>query len=416
MNTILRTAKPKLPGAAIRCRIHVSSTTASKCVDFHALDAKWKVKWAAKENKQDQKRHYWPLAPLRFSMLGVRKPYGYNRSIQVKYHRKKEHLPFDTLLPFAMPKDSDEFLKLCESDPQLKFRILQSGIDLTRTSIIFDAQNHYDLQRNNGGELHMQHQFFESIWEAISFAHQSYRHTLRGHTHPDVPDALYECNSETWDDHLVDETASLVHIPPHEPKISDRNDSNENGEKIWLAAQEAMVAFRKHLSANNIAAIMKRLTRLTKEIIEYDSADTVFPHVHYHAARILINLITPFAPSFAEECWVLLHYGRQSLLGVHDNAITIEDEQAEKRMDADDAEKWEPPSLKDVESDLEEEEKEWEFGYTHLSRRWYPDTLNSLFQLAPPTPATTGDIRLLKQRVASHKSEESTEERMDEED
>ncbi|KAL9010306.1 MAG: hypothetical protein Q9180_009308, partial [Flavoplaca navasiana] len=161
MTTILRTAKLRL---ARRCHSlqnpHISFTTASKSIDFHALEAKWKVKWAAKENKQDQKRHYWPLAPLRFSMLGVRKPYGYNRGIQVKYHPKKEHQPFDALLPFAIPKDSDEFLKLCESDPQLKLRILDSGLDLARTSIIFDTQDHCNVPRNNGGKLQMQHQFF----------------------------------------------------------------------------------------------------------------------------------------------------------------------------------------------------------------------------------------------------------------
>ncbi|KAL9632476.1 MAG: hypothetical protein Q9204_003780 [Flavoplaca sp. TL-2023a] len=345
-------------------------------------------------------------------MLGVRKPYG---KIQVNYYQKEEHRPFNKLLPFAIPTNSDEFLKLCESRPQLRLYILNSGLDLARTSITFDAKDHYDPQRNKGGEVQMQHRLFESIWEAISFAHQSYRHTLHGYTPPDVPGALYECNLETWEDHLVDDFAPFVHIPPHEPNIADCDDSNENGDEIWLAAQEAMVAFRKHSSANNKAVIMKRLTQLIEEIIKHNRADIVFPHVNYHAARILINLITPFAPYFAEECWVLLHYGRQSLLDVHDNAITVEDEQ-EELMDAEDDEKEEPPNFEEVESHLEEAEEEWEFGYTHLPRRRFPDTLASLFQLAPPTPASTGTIRLLKQRVASHKSEESTKEQMDEEE
>ncbi|KAL8883098.1 MAG: hypothetical protein Q9192_007461, partial [Flavoplaca navasiana] len=178
---------------------------------------------------------------------------------------------------------------------------------------------------------------------------------------------------------------------------------------------EAMVAFRKHMSANKKAVIMKRLTRLIEEIVKHNRADIVFPRVNYHAARSLINLITPFAPYFAEECWVLLHYGRQSLLDVHANTITVEDKQ-EELIDTNDDEKEEPPSLEEVESHLEEAEEEWEFGYTHLPRRRFPDTLVSLFQLAPPTPASTGTIRLLKQRVASHKSEKSTKEQMDEED
>ena len=56
-------------------------------------------------------------------MLGVRKPYGNNRKIQVKYYAKEEHRPFNKLLPFAMPTDSDELLKLCQSRPQLKLCI-----------------------------------------------------------------------------------------------------------------------------------------------------------------------------------------------------------------------------------------------------------------------------------------------------
>ena len=136
MNTILRTARLELarrwhPSQ----KSHASFTTAGKSIEFHALEAKWKVKWAGKEIKQDQQRRYWPLAPLSFSMLRVRKLYGNNRKIQVKYYPKEEHRPFNKLLPSAMPTDSDEFLKLC---------ILKPGLDLARTSIIFDAKDQYD--------------------------------------------------------------------------------------------------------------------------------------------------------------------------------------------------------------------------------------------------------------------------------
>ncbi|KAL8990832.1 MAG: hypothetical protein Q9169_008024, partial [Polycauliona sp. 2 TL-2023] len=159
MGTILHTARLTLARShqllISRCKLqvsHASSTIATKHIDFHALEAKWKAEWAAKEHKHDKRRLYRPLAPLRFSMLGVRKPYGNEGKVQVKTRppQDDEYL-FDRLLPFAMPTDSDEFLDLCESDEQLKLCIANSGLDLARTSIIFDDPENCDLRRKNAG-------------------------------------------------------------------------------------------------------------------------------------------------------------------------------------------------------------------------------------------------------------------------
>lgn len=109
----------------------------------------------------------------------------------------------------------------------------------------------------------------------------------------------------------------------------------------------------------------------------------------------MINLIASFAPSFAEECWVLLHYGLLSLLGVHPNAESLEGESTEDNEDR------ETPSLEEVESILAEAEEEWEEGYQLLPRKRFPGTLPSLFELGPPVPVSMEAVRLLRQRVKS---------------
>ena len=59
---------------------------------------------------------------------------------------------------------------------------------------------------------------------------------------------------------------------------------------------------------NSLQTVESRLAALTKAIIAYGDAQQILPGVHYHSARILLCLIAPLAPSFAEECWAMLHY------------------------------------------------------------------------------------------------------------
>ncbi|KAL8667989.1 MAG: hypothetical protein Q9168_007144 [Polycauliona sp. 1 TL-2023] len=385
---------------------HASFITTRNEIDFHGIEAKWRVKWAAKESKIDNKNPYRPLAPLGFSMLGVRKPYGNNEKDELNVCLNEARYLFDRRLPFAKPIDSEGVLELCKSDQQLKSYIQHSGRDPTRTSTIFSAHG-----------VPMQPQFFESIWKAISFAHQSYLNTQADHTYPNVPDALYKYNSEAWNNHLINGVESLVHIPLDEkPDIC--RPSNEDSDKVWLAAQEAVVAFKNHTNVNKKALIMKRLGLLIDNIIGYDSAEVFYPEFHYHAARILTNLVTAFALSFAEECWVILHYGEYSWLDIHDNAITSEDDPAEIEEDEEDEEDdeddeiWEPHSLDDIERSLENA-GEWE-SYRNLPRRWYPETLALLFELAPSTTDSSEARELLKRRFASCKGKESSGGEIDE--
>ena len=112
---------------------------------------------------------------------------------------------------------------------------------------------------------------------------------------------------------------SRVLVPPRLPDVLDM-DMNKDSYELWLAAQEALLSMRSPLSAgNSIQTMEHRLVRLTEKIISYDDDNednemfvTKLPLVYYHATRVLLCLLAPLAPSFAEECWVLLHYGASS--------------------------------------------------------------------------------------------------------
>jgi hypothetical protein len=49
--------------------------------------------------------------------------------------------------------------------------------------------------------------------------------------------------------------------------------------------------------------------RLAQAVNTYDDAWSVLPYVHYHSPRILLCLVALLAPSFAEQCWMVLYCG-----------------------------------------------------------------------------------------------------------
>jgi leucyl-tRNA synthetase len=93
--------------------------------------------------------------------------------------------------------------------------------------------------------------------------------------------------------------------------------------------------------------------RLTKAITSYDDAFAVSSDMYYYFARILLSLLAPSAPFFAEECWVLLHYGCQQGNG----------DGSESRYDLDKDE------IEGIENEIEEIIKETE---DLLDRRYLP--------------------------------------------
>ncbi|KAL8650526.1 MAG: hypothetical protein Q9226_005110 [Calogaya cf. arnoldii] len=315
-------------------------------------------------------------------MLGTQNLHDGNEKDQVRVSPREEGYLFDKRILFATPKESDEFVKLCERNQQLQLCIPDFGLDLVRTAVIFGTQEPFNLQHKKILQIR---RWFESVWEAVSIAHP---------------------NLDTWEDSQDNATKSLVHVLPHYPNIS-HSTAFSSGDEIWLAAQEALLSFTNYMDAADKVLIMKRLATLTTEIINWDQASGIEIGVHYHAARILINLIAPFAPSFAEECWVLLHYGPSPLLGIHPNVVSAEEVSAEEDVDDDSSE---TRSFEEIEFLEGEEEEMWKCGYTHLPRQCYPETLPSLFEIAPPIPEATEAVYLLKQRLDARKSKESDDE------
>ncbi|CAG8950664.1 hypothetical protein HYFRA_00002874 [Hymenoscyphus fraxineus] len=108
---------------------------------------------------------------------------------------------------------------------------------------------------------------------------------------------------------------------------------------------------------NSLQIVESHLVALTKAIIAYDGEGVQDPDIHYHSTRILLSLIATFAPAFAEECWVLLHYGSDTP-SVHKSDIGLEEDL------------------------FDEEDEELRF----LPRQGRPETLPSIFDQPFPTP------------------------------
>ncbi len=64
---------------------------------------------------------------------------------------------------------------------------------------------------------------------------------------------------------------------------------------------------------NSLERIEFCLVTLTGAIIAYDDIGRIDLSMSYHSTHILLCLIAPLAPSFAEECWVVLHYDKSLL-------------------------------------------------------------------------------------------------------
>ncbi|KAL8925724.1 MAG: hypothetical protein Q9172_002115 [Xanthocarpia lactea] len=350
-----------------------SSTTSSK-IDFRALEAKWTTQWAVKEKGQQKSKpsreDYHPLVSLPFSVLGIRKLANCKYNQEEAGYRKEDGI-FDKLLEFAAPKDSDRFLKLRRTDKQLQNYVNEYGTDIVRTCLAFRSPSSGPVQCKESDLIQIR-TFFESVWTATSLAHASYMFTqTQRPARPEIPDALYEPNSDSLLDYEIDSIDCLVHIPPDEP---DRN----NDEKVWLAAQKALlVSTKPDGTAVSAKEVEGCLVTLTEEMIRDN--DDHSAQMAYHTARILISLIAPFAPCFAEECWVLLHYGG-GLLSDEEASTGSEDEDVYNEAIG------KADSLEEIESALAEDAEEWGGDYRHLPKKGYPETLPSVFEIPFPIP------------------------------
>jgi len=98
-------------------------------------------------------------------------------------------------------------------------------------------------------------------------------------------------------------------------------------------------------------------------------------NIHYHSTQILLSLLAPVVPSFAEECWLALHYGRDEW---RDKGSDDEDDDYDRNIP-----------------------KEWifdelaELEYQNLPRRNDPSTLSSIFSQPFPIPEDSEDLEEL---------------------
>lgn len=282
------------------------STKASPKVDFLALEAKWQAKWASESRVLQQAKNkptiYSSLPPL----------YG-------------THLPKPSILDALNRSGNFDDSKSAYLDDgmDLDACIRTYGQDITLAHAAFYSGRE-SRPYSKQGIIKIQKRL-EYIWGAVLLAHGSYTLTQANDMPPpisalDEPDLyhwesdLYGWDWETdlncWTGYCLSVPPSLFHVPPEYPDIFDLSMQEDDNSNVWLAAQEALFSMSQSLnSRNTVQKAESSLITLTKAIIAYGKAVSVLPEVYYHSTRILLLLIAPFAPCFAEECWVALHYG-----------------------------------------------------------------------------------------------------------
>ncbi|KAI0538358.1 hypothetical protein GGR58DRAFT_309773 [Xylaria digitata] len=347
---------------------HQTASTANPKIDFLALEAKWQAKWDNRGAHVPRDVSVWgnqtpSLSPFYFRHL--RKPTTILETLEWHYGRigartvNKEHTVFDRILQLSRPEYAD-----------FGTHIRRYGVDVIRTSLVFCGQTVEDTDIDEA-EIEQTRQWFESIWKAIALAHDSYIITQRCPDSPNVPEALYEPGLESWLGYIGREHLQWVQVPPEEPEVSGLSTDGDEY-RLWLIAQRAILAFTAPITVrNSVRTTKSRLMRLTKAMTAYDDAFTVSCDMHYYSARILLSLLAPSAPSFAEECWVLLHYGCQD--------SNSDGSESRYGLNEDEIEE----IVKETEDDL---------GRHHLPRQGLPDTLQSIFD--QPFPVTKRGVAL----------------------
>lgn len=347
---------------------HHTASTAGPKINFLALEAKWQAKWDNRDTRVLRDVFVGgaqtpSLSP--FYLHHLRKPTTILETLEWHYGRisvhteNREHTIFDRIFQLSRPRYV-----------AFDTHVLRYGVDILRTSLVFCGQTVEDTDITEA-EIERTRHWFERIWRAIALAHDSYISTQRCPDRPEVPDALYEPNLESWVDYISEEHLKWVQVPPEEPEESSLL-TDEDEYRLWLVAQRAILSFTAPTTVKNSVQTMKsRLMQLTKAIIAYDDACVVDCNMHYYSARILLSLLAPLAPSFAEECWVFLHYGCQD----------SDNDKIESRygLGEDEIEK----IIKEIEDDLDRH---------HLPRQDQPDTLQSIFD--QPFPVAKRGVAL----------------------
>ena len=291
--------------------IRKASTDTKPGVNFTALEAKWKATWAARKGRKLEDEDFvisHVLEPLYWKYLrqtSIMDDLNLRSTGKQAYQSEEDKKLTISEMVLRIPTFSNEL-----DSASLDKCVEKFGPDITRVYVIFRKADTLATYRET--ELNEIRKWFESVWKAASVAYESYESTQTKTPQPaDIPEALYEPNLERWLNEICDTPKSLVHIPPEEPDTTT-SPLEEDARKIWLAAQEAIAALVQPVDESNTCQLVElRLTELTKAIIAYDSCEIIDPSIHYHSARILLCLLAPIAPAFAEACWIVLHHGTE---------------------------------------------------------------------------------------------------------
>ena len=363
-----------------------ASSTARKKFDFKQIDSNWGAKWATRGGRGhdggDPTSDCHSLAPIYWKH--VQKPTilqelmwrNTKRASAVAFPNSGKVI-YDRVLELGnYDRDCKDHKGFFKDGMNMQQAVDKYGSDIVRTHMVFHSEIAKDPSYSDDDGIVQTHFWFESIWKAILLVHEAFDGSqVSTREGPAIPEAFYEANLETWLDYVSDGSRELVLVRPDEPNIL-QSDMEEHDVQAWLAAQEAIFSVIQPLGGENtLHNIEARLVSLTKEIINYNDAWRQTAAISYHSARILLCLIAPLAPAFAEECWVVLHYGTNN---------------SSNGKDADDG--WSDSSIDEM---LNHEAEEFE-DLRHLPRKGRPHTLWSIFDEPFPDLVTKETLALLR--------------------
>lgn len=115
--------------------------------------------------------------------------------------------------------------------------------------------------------------------------------------------------------HDVAERTRAAQTPAVSETDASQSFTTTTEAELWKNVQETIQSveqsFSTTYSLNTIVSDLMQLTNhLHRTLAESQSPNTATTTIAYHAHNILLRLLAPIAPSFAEECWDVLHRDR----------------------------------------------------------------------------------------------------------
>lgn len=285
--------------------------------------------------------------------------------------------------------------------------IREFGVDITRLYVIVKgerAESHPDAKAIRENLLQVE-KLLARAWAATVIAHNSYvRSQPSRPSQLEIPAALYEPNLESWIDNLADEVPSYVHSPPDEWEIGRIYDIDHA--RLYLAMQNAIRSMTLPLDVQNTPlAVEEALRALAERIIHYDGSDDVYLNDHVESARVLLCLIAPLAPSFAEEAWRVLlegpgvsNYTPKGADAILSEILREEENEGQPSSEGPEDNILEGTSWEKPDDDIH-------FGLPDLPIKGLPESICSVFDQAFPRRVSSLELNKLRQRVEREMAE-----------